>query len=384
MHARGRAANDFSWRQAAGFRLTRHHFLTAKNPGVTAICRDICGMQAQIMAAARIGLWTRVHATKPEDLHAALWEKRTLLKTHSMRRTLHFLPSSDFPIYQKALRTSRMNALLRVMARFGLSQKDAEALNSSLLEALTGGTTRNPKFMTRNELTAWLRPGAGRNLRAWMDRVSNIFVPALTEGLICYGPDQGQEVTFVRMDRWLENSVFTRTEELEAQRILLQWYLAAYGPANLQDFSKWSGIPIRDARPVWNALEDELSKITVEGNKAWILRRDFDALAESGFDQPMVRLLAHFDPLLLAHAEKDHLIEEEYKKRVYRNQGWITPVVLVNGTIAGIWNHTTTGKTLQVAIEPFKRLSKKIQMLIRDEAAGLGQFLGREVHVSFQ
>ena len=38
------------------------------------------------------------------------------------------------------------------------------------------------------------------------------------------------------------------------------------------------------------------------------------------------------DPYLLAHRDKDHLLSAEHYKRVYRNQGWISPVVLIDGS----------------------------------------------------
>jgi hypothetical protein len=51
-----------------------------------------------------------------------------------------------------------------------------------------------------------------------------------------------------------------------------------------------------------------------------------------------VRLLPAFDAFLLAHATKDHIVDPRFYKRVYRNQGWISPVVLVGGRIAAVWS----------------------------------------------
>ena len=62
----------------------------------------------------------------------------------------------------------------------------------------------------------------------------------MVEGLICYGPDLGHGVTLVRVDQWLQGQVII--SEQVAQQILLSRYLRAYGPAILQDFSKWSSI----------------------------------------------------------------------------------------------------------------------------------------------
>ncbi len=53
-----------------------------------------------------------------------------------------------------------------------------------------------------------------------------------------------------------------------------------------------------------------------------------------------------FDPFLLAHATKGHLVERKYYKRVYRPQGWISPVVMRGGTIVGVWFPKRTEKGL--------------------------------------
>ena len=34
---------------------------------------------------------------------------------------------------------------------------------------------------------------------------------------------------------------------------------------------------------------------------------------------------------------KDHLLDARFNKRVYRNQSWISPVLLIDGKIAGVW-----------------------------------------------
>src|SRR5438045_831057 len=112
------------WSQVAAFRLARHHLLERSAADVEKVCRDLCGIQAQVMSSAELAYWTRTAGSASDTVHSSLWERRTLVRTSCMRQTLHLLPATDFSIYINALKRSRLAALLRGMARFGMTAKD--------------------------------------------------------------------------------------------------------------------------------------------------------------------------------------------------------------------------------------------------------------------
>src|SRR5260370_10676183 len=163
---------------------------------------------------------------------------------------------------------------------------------------------------------------------------------------------------------------------------LLRGYLRAYGPATLTDFSHWSGMTAGEVRPLRALLGEELAEIKVENKASLLLRDDVSALHADSEGNNSVRLLPHFDPYLLAHREKDHLLDPEHYKRVYRNQGCISPVLLVDGRIAGTWSYRLQGKKLPVTIQPFSQLSRAIRTAMAQEAEMLARFLGRNLELS--
>ena len=70
-----------------------------------------------------------------------------------------------------------------------------------------------------------------------------------------------------------------------------------------------------------------------------------------------VRLLPAFNKYVIGasyHAE--HLLPGVLRSRVYRPQGWISPVLLVNGFMQGVWRHEIKGNRVEVVIEPFIKL----------------------------
>jgi len=358
-----------SWLQVAAFRLQRHHLVDRKSFDIVTICSDVCGVQAQVMGAAHLAFCARADNLLPRNIHSALWEKRTLVKTSAMRQTLHLVPAAEYPTYVAALRQSRMRALMNIMARIDVGQKEVDGMTAVLMKIL--GDDPVPQ----RELAEQVKPRISTKLQTSMKLFWNnwpIFRPAIIEGLICYGPDQGRETTFVRAKSWLSK---TRVpEEREAKEFLLRHYLSAYGPATVRDFSRWSGMPMTEAKAIWDSIQEDFVEVSIEGAKAFILREDLRELEASELSEPMVRLLPSFDPYMLAHADKGHLVHEDYYKRVYRGQGWLSPVILLDGRVVGLWSREKQGKKCVVKTELFEKLSKKILASIDAELERVARF----------
>jgi len=101
------------------------------------------------------------------------------------------------------------------------------------------------------------------------------------------------------------------------------------------------------------------------------LREDMKTLQATSPEMNSVHLLPYFDVYLLAHRFKEHFLKPQFYKRVYRNQGWISPVVLINGEIAGVWSYKLSRKALEIEIELFARVASRTRRQIKDRAAEL-------------
>jgi len=345
------------------FRLRRHHLRDARGADPVTICRDICGAQAQVMSAAYAQLWTRNHAIRRTDVEDALWKSRTLAKTSLMRQTIHLIAADEFPMYIAALEASRTADALRAMARCGIEREEAEELTARILEALADGPLRRP------DIVAAVRPHCSARVREFMKLSwSHVRVP-VARGLVCYGPAEGKEVRFIRTDQWLPKR--KKVAAADAQRALLRGYLRAYGPATVNDFAHWSGIRMKECRAAFEGLRGEL--LALEDGTS-LLAEDRDALDHGTKKRGEVNLLPAFDPFLLAHSEKDHLLEGVHYKRVYRSQGWISPVVLLDGSVVATWSHKVRGGEIAVNVEPFEALSRAARRGVESEVKALADF----------
>ena len=122
----------------------------------------------------------------------------------------------------------------------------------------------------------------------------------------------------------------------------------------------------------------------VEGETAWLLRKDLPALRRAKVKRPNVRLLPYFDSFLMGHDGRGHLIDSKNYKRVYLPAGWIAPVVLVDGRVAGVWSYERTGGTLRIKASGFTPPSKAVREGVETEAADVARFFDSKHELKFK
>jgi hypothetical protein len=370
----------FSPAQVAAFRL-RNHYLDHRAPlgSLGNVVGNVCGIQAQLMSAAELALWARVDDLTQEDVANALWGERSLVKTWCMRGALHLLVATDLPIYVGGLLNSSLLRERRWIASYGgISESENEAIVKAIVEALANSA------LTRKELTESVVARIGAKAKRWVEHSwGGIVKQASLQGLVIFGPSRGLEITFVRRDKWLP--LIREMPTREAESMLLKRYLHGYGPASLADFAAWSGMTVSDAKPITERIGEEIVEVKVDDKSGLMLRDDLAILKkmDETMKQHQVRLLPSFDPFMLGHKDKNHLVKKEYYKRVYRKAGWLSPTLLVNGKAEGIWSYKKKGKCLRIAVKPFHKISKDVKDLVEGEARSLARFYDLSSELKF-
>ena len=85
-------------------------------------------------------------------------------------------------------------------------------------------------------------------------------------------------------------------------------------------------------------------------------------------------ILPGFDAWVVAASRCAPALAPHLRKRIFRNQGWISPVLLVNGRIVGVWRHERKGRRLVVALEPFDGLPSWAEAQLEADALRLAAF----------
>jgi hypothetical protein len=334
----------------------------------------ICGLHAQVAASAELTLWARLDGLAPGTVDRLLWEERALVKTWAMRGTLHLLPAAELPLYVAALSRLKPRHHQPVWLRaYGLDRERAEAMLEAIRAALDG------EPLTREELADAVAERTGE--AAMADKLKSGFgellKPAAFTGRICFAPSDGRRVRFTRPDRWLGD--FRAADGETAKAEVARRYLAAYGPAPREQFQRWFGMTSPAEAGRWLAPVGE--EVEVEGTRGWMLPGDA-AEAAAAAPAGVVRLLPAFDQYVVgAPRGEDAILPAALRDRVYRAQGWLSPVILHDGRIAGVWSHERRGDRLEVELAPFRRPAKVVRAGAEEEAGRLAGFLGGDLDV---
>jgi hypothetical protein len=344
-----------------------------------AVASKLCGLHAQVLSSAVLTLWARVEELDRYAVQRALWQDRTLVKTWAMRGTLHLVPSDDLPLWHAALSTSRRYRKPGLWRRFGLTLEELDRLTESIGDALSGSVmTREELAQKVGQLTGSRKLAAKVGYGSW----GTILKPAAMTGRLCFGPSVGQRVRFTRPSSWVASLAPSMDSEA-ATAIVTRRFLSAYGPATYHDLARWwGGGGVSTARQWIAALGEEVRSVDLAGEQAWMLAVD----AQEARDLPpirSVRLIPAFDQYVIgASRHAEHLLPGDLRSRVYRQQGWISPVLLVNGFIHGVWHQEKIkGSRGDIVIEPFLKVPAWTRSGAEEEAERLAAFLGGTLRV---
>lgn len=371
---------SLSWAEVCGRRLARSQLLApAPSTRLVDVASAVCGVQAQVGTAAELAIGTRVAGVTQGDVRRELWERRRLVKTYSLRGTLHLHPADELPLWTAARRARPGWRKGRWHDSYDLEAGQAQAVLKAIGDALDG------RRLTREELAdevarrvgSWARE---RLASTWADLVGLGF----DAGMLCFGPSQGSKVSFVRRDQWIGG--WQEVDPDEALAEVFRRYLAAYGPAAHGDFARW--FSSRDLKPDWarslvESLGDELEEVAVEGRCAWLLAADADAPWEP--PDGSLRLLPQYDCYVLgSRFGRDHVVPEAARARVFahkngRFEGAVgLPVLLIDGAVAGMWERRKRRGRIEIRVETFAQLTAAQRRQLEAEADHLGEFLGAE------
>ncbi len=370
------AATQLTWPGVLAWRLRRQCLdRRASRDEALGVIAKICGLHAQVMSSAELTLWARVEDLEPGMVGEALWEHRSLVKTWAMRGTLHLLPADELPTWVAAQGVLKPRHHAKSWQKYyGLTYEEAEVMLAAIREALDG------RMLTREELAQEVgrimgSEEIGGKLR---DGFGALLKPSALRGDLLFAPSVGRNVRFARPDQWLSGWEPAETEV--AAREVVRRYLAAYGPATREEFARWFGMtsPAQAGRLI-EGLDEEVAPVEVEGSHAWMLAEHVPE-AEKSEPSGVVRLLPAFDHYVVAAPRnREAVLPEVLKRRVYRPQGWLSPVVVVDGRMEGVWSHERKGDRLVVEIEPFTEQPEWVRRTAEEEAERLPRLLGGEL-----
>ncbi|MCD0451823.1 winged helix DNA-binding domain-containing protein [Actinocorallia sp. API 0066] len=324
-------SRETTWGQVLAWRM-RRQFLTdgaGGEPDPVAVARRLAGVQAQVAGSAAAAL--RVRGAGPPG--PAL-ESGALLKTWAMRGTLHLLPRDRAAAVLALCATVRSWEKPSWTRAFGATPEQLAEIAGAAREVLDG------QILTREELAAEVvaRTGNEHLREALGSGWGALLKPLAWWGVLCHGPSRGSKITFTAPKLGEPPAVE------DAARVVIGDFLGAHGPASPEMFDAWltrGSSRKRELRSWFAACGDELAQVWVEGEPMYVRADQVEELLAAP-PAPEVALLGAFDPYVLgAGTSCAALIPPEHRAKVSRTAGWIAPVVLRSGRVAGTWDPAT-------------------------------------------
>lgn len=372
----------FTWPQIHAWRLAQHGlFPRVKREELTAAVTRAGGMQAQALSAAELAIGARVQGLSQVDVRAALWQERSLVKTWAMRSTLHLLAADALPLFVAAQQWRQARNWSDYFAYYGVSPAEQEAFLATVPQVLS------TEPLTREQLATAVAERIGApHLRDLIISANwgSPLKPSAFRGDLCFGPSQGQQITFVNPRAWIGE--WPTIEPEQAIRAIGRLYVQAYGPAKPENFARWwwGGGGKTQAKTLFKLLADELEEVEVEGWRAFALRSSLDAM-QSAEPTHTVQLLPLFDGYTFALGRTgEHMLASAHLARVFRPQGWVSAVVLVNGALQGVWQSTTRRRQTSITAQMFAPPTTKVRKGIEAEVERLGAFWQSDVALTIE
>lgn len=340
--------------------LARQMLLERAPVDVVEGVRRLAGVQAQEPRPPYLGLWARLEGFARDDLHGALRDGRVLRAT-AMRGTLHALAAEDFATWRPALQPVLETALAAIKDR-------------------SEGLDREATLAAARELLAERPRTFGETRAALSERFGGVderalgFLTRMCLPLVMVPSE----------DRWsfARDSPFALADDRVGEAdlaALVRGYLGAFGPATVRDAETWSGL--KGLAGTFAALRDELVTFADERGRELF---DLPGAPRPGPDVAAPpRLLPEFDNLVLAHADRTRVIDDEHRPLLTKTGNLrIRPTYLVDGRVAGAWALAAKKRRATVTLEPFaKAPPKRVLAALAREAESLARFVDPDVPV---
>jgi hypothetical protein len=317
-------------------------------------------VQAQDYAAAKWTIGIRTSAACEPDIDKAVAEG-SIVRTWPMRGTLHFVSASDIR-WMLTLLTPRIVANnARRYKQLELDDTVFTKTRKLLIRAL-----KDRKMMTRQFLYSVFE---SENIASGNQRGIHILQKHAMEGLICFGPHDGKQPTFVLLDEWIPGTRDLNRDE--ALAVLAKRYFSSHGPALLKDFVWWAGMTASAAKEAIELVKPELSYFKINEQYYW-----FNPEFSPSLDMPiMAFLLPGFDEYILGYTDRSTIVDKKYFNNLTPGGGMFNSTIVLSGKVVGTWKRTIKKGLLQLEIIPFGKLTNDQKEAIRKAEKRYTDFL---------
>ena len=360
----------YSLNQANLFVLRKQHLTSrTKSKDIVGIAGDIGGLHTTNATTPYLSLFARMKRFRKEQLDEELYDKRTLGKLRGVRGTVYIHPRDMIPTAYASNRRLNVPQSQRFYRYMERTEEEYEKLSRRILKLLRG------RGMTAAEIKQEL--GEEKSVSPVVNLMCDF-------GLLIRGAPAGSwrsnAHTYHLFEEYMPGVDLESVKEEEARIRMVRSYLAAFGPACVDDIAWWTAFRKGEVTDMLGGLGNEVAQVRIEGMDGEYLMpgsQEPGLAAAKAPVKPEINLLPLLDPYLMAYKERSRYLQPEYYPYIYDRSGNATNSILVDGEIVGVWDlGEDRSPTLKLFV--FEKGSKDIQRAIREKASRLSEFLGGE------
>jgi hypothetical protein len=366
-------------------RLARRHRLLpeARTDDVAALAADLVALHSSDPVSVYLSATARMAEPSLELVEQALYEQRSVVRHHGMRRTLWVTtPELMRLVHGAATRKligperRRTTTLLR---ESGVADPDAW-LDDARRQVLSALHRHGP--MTARQLGAAVPAlrqrlvlGAGSRYEAVVAAHTRVLLQLGFEGEVVRTRPTGTWVngayTYAAMDSWVPGGL-GHLEERAAATALADAWLRRFGPATAADLQWWAGWTAaltRHALAAAGAVPVQVEVAPGQAVAGWAAAGDEQAVSPAG---PWVAVLPGLDPTTMGWRQRAWYLPESAAE-VFDRNGNAGPAIWADGQVAGAWVQASDGT---VRIRWFTEVPRRVQESVLEEVERVRAVVG--------
>lgn len=357
-------------------RLARRHCLATETVAdeVVDAADAVIGYHSSDPASVFLAAHARTAGARVEDVEAALYESRSLVRVLGMRRTMFVVPAGTVPLLQHGCAAPRAAAerrrLVGMIENAGLADNGTDFLAGVELSTLAALDARGEAVAAElkedvPELGLRIGFGEGKKWGGEFGLSTRVLFLLATQGRIVRRRPRGSWTS--SQYRWAPLRGVRDVDAAEARAGLTRLWLRAFGPGAFDDLEWWSGWTVAQTRTALasvGAVEVEISS-----GKGFVLADDLDVDSSV---EPWAALLPALDSTVMGWKERDWYLGG-HRADLFDRNGNAGPTVWWNGRIVGGWGQSRHGEIVHRLLED---VGRDAEAAIEARCEALADFVG--------
>jgi hypothetical protein len=379
--------------RALNRKLLASQYISRKASGPHAavkVAEAVCGINSQDLQESFSSFWARVSGFRDLDLTEELRPKGGLVRTWTVRSTMHTIPSKDYWVHVFGGPGRRFQPWFdRTAKKRGIPDRDfrIRSLYQPFLDHIKGRAVTSSElkqFMVDRLAQHGLRSRM-KLQRGWSS--TPIHGPSWTGmsemsylGLLVSAGRKGSEGLWMGSADYLPAKRNVPDPE-ECTVELVRKYIEHYGPVTREDIAYWSFLRKDEVDPALYVLKKDLTKEKFHSSEEY-----FSCVEDPRevFEPPKVVILPEFDSLMMGHKDKSRFLSHDRIKRVFGGLAAVNRTILLDGFVAATWKRKKNREGMIVDVSPLRTLRAGERRSIEEEFADYADYQGTEISVKFK